>query len=140
MGREERANTSTPRVDRGPHPLDRILQPIVKGQLVVFHPENDLIMEVLDVRPILDPRPGVPPGAVRVSMTTSFEVILRERVTDQRFLVIGDKIEHFKRMGIPLPPGVDDAATADETTEPAVAPPGPPEASSGPKLVLTDRD
>ena len=47
--------------------VDRIGQTLEKGALVVWRPPFDLVFEVLDAVPILDP--GAPPGAMRVVLT-----------------------------------------------------------------------
>lgn len=47
-------------------PLDRFANPIKAGSLMLWHLPHDMVWEVKDVSPVLDPR--VPPGVVRLKL------------------------------------------------------------------------
>lgn len=137
-------------------PCDRIMQPIKKGQLVVFKADNDPIFEVLDVKPVMDPRQ--PPGLVQVTLAATLVIGMRAGAPASSVLVIGAKEAVHVRMGLKTPLQPDDAPSsatqddppsnsgdpgeADDQPElpPIDAPQPPAPAPARPSLVLTDLD
>lgn len=51
---------------------DRLNQPIRPGQQVLFHANLDVVMQVLQVSPVLDPR--APQGIVEITVSATFKV------------------------------------------------------------------
>lgn len=68
-------------------PLDRFGAPLRKGAIVLFKPEVDMVMQVLDVSTGVDPR--MPPGVVKVTLgCTPFTIGIQARQPQPRFVVI----------------------------------------------------
>lgn len=66
MGRDERLNMSA----REAAPLlDRFRRPLFPGVKVEFHPRLPMVYEVIDIRPVVDPRQ--PAGLHQITLTAS---------------------------------------------------------------------
>jgi len=104
---------------------DRFGVPIAKGDLVTYRPGMDLVFEVVDVKPVLDPR--APVGAVVVLLAVSVPLNTMANQPIAEILVVGDIVR--------------DAAQPTDTGS-GVEPSNPVEkqevAPDKPALVLTD--
>ncbi len=54
-------------------PKDRFGNVIQKGMRVIYHPPHDLVYEVLDVKPVLDPR--APQGMCQMVLSVTFPLV-----------------------------------------------------------------
>lgn len=96
--------------------IDRIGQPIETGALVMYRPPFDLIYEVHDVKPVLDPRQPV--GVVQAVLSCSVPVLLQ----------VNTPVMAMIRVGTQQAPG-------QASLDPLQAQPTPPS-----PLVVTDAD
>ena len=69
--------------------LDRLAQPVAKGALVLWRPPHDLIYEVVDVAPVLDPRQ--PPGLVQLTLMSTAPVTFYAGQPAMSLVVIGQQ-------------------------------------------------
>ena len=71
--------------------IDRINQRIEVGSLVVWRPPADLIFEVVDIAPVLNP--GEPPGRLKLALSTLVpDHIVSANVRQLSMIVIGKQI------------------------------------------------
>ena len=70
--------------------IDRLGKMIEPGHLILFHNDEDLIFEVLDVRPVLNP--GVPDGAqaIQVMLKAEFPVAFLAAQPNRAMVIIGE--------------------------------------------------
>jgi len=68
-------------------PRDRFGVPIRPGQHVLYRPEIDVVYQVLDVKPILDPR--MPTGSVQLVLTVTMPLVLGTQQPIGRLIAIG---------------------------------------------------
>lgn len=75
MGRLEQLSKAARMAVRnggGPAVLDRFNNPIPVGGMVIYHPPVDLVYQVVDVRPVMDPR--APKGLATVTLQVQFPI------------------------------------------------------------------
>jgi hypothetical protein len=103
--------------------IDRLGKMIEPGHLVMFNSPEDLIFEVADVRPVLNP--GIPGGqqAIQILLRAEFPVMFLAAQPNRGMVIIGETQAKI-------------AARAANNGVGAVAPEVAPEAPSG--IVLTD--
>ncbi len=106
--------------------LDRFGQPITAGTLVLYRSNVDVVFQVLDVKPVLDPR--VPTGAVTLVLAVEIPLTVPVRQPIVTLVKIGAR-----------PVGQEAAGVTSDLTPVAAAEAGP-EAAPGPPLVLSDVD
>jgi len=71
--------------------IDRINQKIEVGSLVVYRPPCDLIFEVLDIAPVLNP--NEPPGKIKLVLSTILpDLVVMANVRQLNMIVIGKQI------------------------------------------------
>jgi hypothetical protein len=99
--------------------LDRFGQPLVVGSFVLYHPSVDLMFQVTEVKPVLDPR--APTGLVTVTLAVEIPITLKAGLAQMALV----------RLGMAQPVAVPDVERPSPEEEPA---------ASGPKLVVTDAD
>src|SRR3990172_2040272 len=70
--------------------IDRLGKLIEPGHLILFHTDEDLIFEVVDVRPVLNP--GVPAGmqAMQVVLRAEFPVSFLAAQPNRAMVIIGE--------------------------------------------------
>lgn len=93
--------------------LDRFGMPIRPGDMVVVHLDPDPVMQVLDIKPPIDPRQPV--DQVTIILSVTVPMMVRAGLPVTNLLVIGSPMKE------------DVPSSADAT-------------AAGPKLVLTDTD
>ena len=102
--------------------IDRLGKMIEPGHLILFHTEEDLIFEVVDVRPVLNP--GLPQGtqAMQVLLRAEFPVGFLAAQPNRAMVIIGESKARIEAKAT-------NNGQAQEAQEALVAPSG---------IVLTD--
>lgn len=101
-------------------PVDRFGAPVTPGSKIIYRPEFDFVYDVLEIRPVLDPK--APPGWISVTMVTETTLTIPAGMVQMNMVRIGTT------------ESADDSKLSD-----APPPPDPPaEPPPGPRLVLTD--
>lgn len=67
--------------------VDRLGKMIEQGHLVLYHSSDDLIYEVVDLRPVLNP---AMPNAMQITLQTSFNVQIMSAVPSRAFIIVGE--------------------------------------------------
>ena len=77
---------------RVPHvAVDRLGHAIEVGHLVMFHSSEDLIFEVIDVRPVLNPTlVAAGQQAMQVTLQTKFPVQVRAAMPNRGMVIVGE--------------------------------------------------
>lgn len=111
-------------------PRDRFAVAIKPGMKVLYRPNVDMIFDVVDVRPVLDPR--LPPGVVTVVLQGAAPVSVRVGQPVVNMIVIATDAP---KDGAGLEP-TGEAPPADPPAEPSA----PAEAPESPALRLVTAD
>jgi hypothetical protein len=93
---------------------DRFGKPIDKDTLVLYRPENDVIYQVTDVRPIMDPR--LPPG-VKVTLKATVNLMMPVNVATPNIVTIGTVVPSSGQPDDATPPEPGPEAPPDENFE-----------------------
>lgn len=91
-------------------PRDRMNNPIGRGHLVVYHPAVDIIYQVMDVIPVMDPRQ---PGTVRLHLMATVPLTVPVNRPIAELLICGINAEAEMAKGPGAADGNSDGATAD---------------------------
>jgi hypothetical protein len=76
--------------------LDRFGKVLEAGHLVLFHPGEDLVFEVVDVRPVLNP--NAPAGrAMQVTLRAAFPVQTVAALPDRGMVIVGESQERLNK-------------------------------------------
>lgn len=67
--------------------IDRLGKIIEQGHLVLYHSPDDMIYEVVDLRPVLNPSM---PNAMQVTLQTQFNVLIQAAVPSRAFIIVGE--------------------------------------------------
>ncbi len=70
--------------------IDRMQRMIEVGHLVMFHNEEDLIFEVVDIRPVLDPNIPQGQGVVTVMLSAQFPVHTHAAMPNRGMIIVGE--------------------------------------------------
>lgn len=99
--------------------LDRLAAPIRKGDLVIWQPPFDLVFNVLDVGPNLDP--NVPPGVVRVVLQATVPLDVPAGQPQMKMIRVGSEkepghaqLDEIKPVEPPAPVALTDAPVVEE--------------------------
>ena len=68
-------------------PRDRFNRPLAKHQLVLYHPEVDVVYQITDVIPVMDPRI---PGMVRLMLTAIVPLATRAGQPTAPLVIVGE--------------------------------------------------
>lgn len=119
--------------------LDRLGKSIEAGHLVLFHNMEDLIFEVTEVHPVLDPGMRMADGSVvmQVGLVTQVPLRIRAAEPSGSLVIIGETQARIKarieaRVGAPDDNG---RGAVVGSIQPADAPAEPPD-----KIVITDAE
>jgi hypothetical protein len=121
--------------------VDRVGNMIEPGHLVMFQNTQQFILEVVDVRPVLNP--GIPEGQSVVQVTLqmpAFRVQMAGASPNGGLVVIGKSEARMKAEAEAQMNGggLTPEPEAEPETQGYVEPVDPAPASDGPRLVLTD--
>ncbi len=124
MGRDERLNMAA----REAAPLlDRFRRPLFPGVKCEFHPRLPLVYEVIDIRPVVDPRQ--PAGLYQLTLTTSvsFNAFGGAPIEELTAVVYPKAVEVDKKPELPtgLPKQDDDSPAGPHEYVPPNQPDGP---------------
>ena len=71
--------------------IDRLGKLIEAGHLILFHAEEDLIFEVTDVRPVLNPgMVAAGKGAMQITLAAKFPVQCAAAVANRGMVIVGE--------------------------------------------------
>lgn len=91
-------------------PRDRFGTALVVGQHVLFHPAVDVIYQIAELKPILDPR--APTGSIQCVLVASVPMGLMAGQVHQLLVALGDL----------TPPQVESTEPTDPPAEPPAGP------------------
>jgi len=102
--------------------LDRFATAVKPHDLVLWHPPHDLVYEVVQIDPILNPAPNQPIGMIQVTLTMTAPVQFLARQPAMSMVIVGH--QHA--------PDQAELATPAGTSENAPPPPPLPEPEAPP--------
>ena len=68
-------------------PVDRFGAPVTPGSKIIYRPEFDFVYDVLEIRPVLDPK--APPGWISVTMVTETTLRIPAGMVQMNMVRIG---------------------------------------------------
>ena len=104
------------------HPKDRFGSPMTKGSHVLFRPAVDVIYQIVDLKPILDPR--APVGTIQALLVAQIPVMFQAGQVHNEMVSLGD-----------LMPQTVEATDGPAEQAPGVPSPAADDAPIGPRII-----